>query len=111
MAQLEEKGFFLRKLLKWVLALIVIYAFLVCALLVAMYQPPPVFGRIMSKVPDVAFMVLPFKQLWFVARRGHLRVGELAPDFSLQTADRKSRVKLSSFRGKEPVVLVFGSYT
>jgi hypothetical protein len=101
----------LRKLLKWMLLLAVAYGFLVCALLLAMYQPPPVFGRIMSKVPDVAFMILPFRRLWFIARRGHLNVGDQAPDFSLQTIDRKARVQLSSLRGKEPVVLVFGSYT
>jgi hypothetical protein len=78
----------LRKLLKWILLPAILYAALVCALLVAMYQPPPVFGRIMARVPDTAFAVLPFKQLWFIARRGHLNVGDRAPDFSLWTADR-----------------------
>jgi hypothetical protein len=101
----------LRKVVKWLLVLVVGYGVLVGALFLAMVQPPQVFGRIMSKVPDIAFLVLPFKQLWFVARRGRLHVGDLAPDFSLQTADRKTRVQLSSFRGREPVVLVFGSYT
>ena len=34
------------------------------------------------------------------------------PDFTLPTDDGASpRVSLSSFRGKQPVVLVFGSYT
>jgi hypothetical protein len=101
----------LRKFLKWILVLVGVYGVLVCALFLAMYQPPPVFGRIMSKVPGIAFIVLPFKQLWYIARRGNLNAGDLAPDFSLQTLDRKTRVQLSSFRGKEPVVLVFGSYT
>jgi len=40
-----------------------------------------------------------------------LKVGALAPDFDLPTLDNSSRVRLSSFRGEEPVVLVFGSYT
>jgi peroxiredoxin len=35
----------------------------------------------------------------------------MAPDFSLPTADRTRIVRLSSFRGDRPVVLVFGSYT
>jgi peroxiredoxin len=38
-------------------------------------------------------------------------VGDTAPDFQLSTLDHKSEVQLSSFRGKQPVVLVFGSYT
>ncbi len=56
-------------------------------------------------------MVVPFKQLWFFARAGHLQVGERAPDFNLPTADRQARVQLASFRQQKPVVLVFGSYT
>jgi hypothetical protein len=42
---------------------------------------------------------------------GHLQVGDLAPDFQLPTLDGKSTVTLSSFRGRKPVVLLFGSYT
>ncbi len=39
-------------------------------------------------------------------------VGELAPDFTLPYADNAEKsVKLSSFRGKKPVALIFGSYT
>lgn len=95
----------------WILVLVVIYVCLACALLAAMYQPPRVFGRIMSHVPDTAFMVLPFRHLWFIARKGHLNVGDPAPDFSLWTSDKKASVRLSSFRGQKPVVLVFGSYT
>jgi peroxiredoxin len=49
--------------------------------------------------------------MWLSAREGKLRVGDEAPDFSLETYDKKSIVQLSSFRGKKPVVLVFGSYT
>jgi peroxiredoxin len=49
--------------------------------------------------------------MWNVARGGRLAVGEEAPDFDLRTVDKTARVKLSSFRGKQPVVLVFGSYT
>ncbi len=40
-----------------------------------------------------------------------LRVGDPAPDFTLPDPTGKSTVTLSSFRGKKPVVLIFGSYT
>ncbi len=38
-------------------------------------------------------------------------VGEEAPDFELRTLEGDGVVKLSDFREKKPVVLVFGSYT
>ena len=38
-------------------------------------------------------------------------VGEEAPDFELRTLEGDRVVKLSDFRGKKPVVLIFGSYT
>ena len=44
-------------------------------------------------------------------RQGNLHVGDLAPDFALKTKEGDRAVKLSTFRGKRPVVLVFGSYT
>jgi hypothetical protein len=50
-------------------------------------------------------------------RRGDLRmpdtlkVGQAAPDFKLRTADGTAEVQLSRYREKQPVVLVFGSYT
>jgi hypothetical protein len=44
--------------------------------------------------------------------RGGLAVeGKTAPDFKLKSLDGKRTVKLSSFSGKKPVALVFGSYT
>jgi hypothetical protein len=39
------------------------------------------------------------------------RVGQVAPDFELKTADGKETIRLSSFRGRKPVVLIFGSHT
>lgn len=100
-----------RRLLVIALALAGTYAALSGALYVAMRQPPQVFDRIMARLPMPAFFVLPFKPLWMIARDGKLKAGDPAPDFSLETADRKSRVQLSSYRGQRPVVLVFGSYT
>jgi hypothetical protein len=90
--------------------IVLIYAGLLMALLVIM-RKPVVFGKVMSKVPKQLMVVVPLKQLWLVARAGRLKVGDPAPDFSLPTADRKARVRLSSFRRHKPVVLVFGSYT
>ena len=39
------------------------------------------------------------------------RRGDTAPDFELGDAAGESLVRLSDFRGKRPVVLVFGSFT
>jgi hypothetical protein len=44
-------------------------------------------------------------------REGKYKVGDMAPDFKLATLDGKQQVTLSSFRGKRPVALIFGSYT
>ena len=40
-----------------------------------------------------------------------LAVGQNAPDFALRLLNGEEMIKLSDFRGKKPVVLVFGSYT
>ena len=97
--------------LKILLALVAVYAVLVAGLAFAMRQPPDKFGAIMAKLPPIAFMALPFEPLWMNARAGRLQVGDAAPDFALRTPDRTAEVRLSSFRGQRPVVLIFGSYT
>jgi hypothetical protein len=43
-------------------------------------------------------------------REGGLRPGDAAPDFTLDARGGGS-ITLSSFRGRQPVALVFGSYT
>lgn len=40
-----------------------------------------------------------------------LKVGGAAPDFTLKDPSGKKEVTLSSFAGKQPVVLIFGSHT
>jgi len=40
-----------------------------------------------------------------------LKVGDVAPDFTLKSPDGKRTVTLSDYRGEKPVALVFGSYT
>jgi hypothetical protein len=42
---------------------------------------------------------------------GSAAEGKTAPDFQLKTVDGKKQVQLSSFSGKKPVALIFGSYT
>jgi hypothetical protein len=39
------------------------------------------------------------------------KLGEQGPDFSLKTQDGKRTIKLSDYRGKKPVVLIFGSFS
>lgn len=102
----------MRIVLRTLLVLAALWAFLVAGLAFAMRQPPDTFGAVMAKVPGpVAFMVLPFETLWMNARAGHLHVGDSAPDFTLKTLDGSAQVQLSSFRNSKPVVLIFGSYT
>lgn len=91
-------------------AFFALYVLLLGALWGVMHRPE-LFGQVMKHVPDPAFIVIPFKRLWFAARGGSLKVGDPAPDFNLPTSDKKSYVKLSSLRGQKPVVLIFGSYS
>lgn len=81
------------------------------ALYAAMCQTPERFGAIMSHVPPIAMMVLPFKPLWMSARGGDLSVGDRAPDFALPELHTNRVVKLSDEIRQKPVVLIFGSYT
>jgi hypothetical protein len=88
-----------------------LYIAATAGLYIAMRQPPERFGAIMSKVPMVAMMILPFRPLWMSARAGHLAVGDPAPDFKLPATDRSRTVRLSEEWRERPVVLIFGSYT
>lgn len=98
--------------LKWsVLGALAVYVAFLAAMFVVMCQPPQRFGRIMAYVPMPIMAIVPFERMWNVARGGGTLVGDMAPDFVLPTLDRKAEVRLTSFRGKQPVVLVFGSYT
>jgi hypothetical protein len=101
----------MRILLKICIALLLTYSVLFVGFYIAMCQKPDVFSTIMSRTPGIVFLIFPFKPMWLSAREGNLKIGDEAPDFSLETFDKKSRVQLSGFRGKKPVVLVFGSYT
>jgi len=89
--------------LLWAAASAVLYAL--------MRQPPETFGAVMSHVPGMAMMVLPFRPLWMSARAGQLRPGASAPDFALPVLHKERVVRLSDEYRHQPVVLVFGSYT
>ena len=101
----------IRRLRRALVLLLALYAVFLGGMFWVMRQPPEKFGAIMRHFPMPAMMILPFERMWNVARGGTLKVGDDAPDFTLPTADKKSEVRLSSFRGRLPVVLVFGSYT
>jgi hypothetical protein len=78
----------------------------------AMHQPPETFGRVMSRMPGpVPFLIFPFETAWIHARAGSLNVGDQAPDFSLLKLDKSERIQLSVLDQRQPVVVVFGSYT
>jgi hypothetical protein len=103
--------------MKWLMragaALVACYVVLFGTVLSAMLQPPERFGAFMKRMPPaVIWGGLPASRMWLWARGGTLSEGAIAPDFALRTTkDRNQRVSLSSYRGKQPVVLVFGSYT
>jgi hypothetical protein len=98
-------------LAKVALAFVGMYVALTALLFGVMLQSPDRFAATMKHVPWPVFAALPFKPLWQVARAGQVSVGDMAPDFSLESPDHKSSFRLSSLRGEKPVVLVFGSYT
>ena len=77
----------------------------------AMHQPPETFGRVMARMPMPAYFLFPFETMWIHARAGNVKVGEVAPDFTVKTLETKEPVQLASLWTDKPVVLVFGSYT
>ena len=99
-------------LLRVLAVLLLAYVCFVSLIWWAMHQPPETFGRVMSRMPaPVAFLLAPFETMWTHARAGTLQPGDPAPDFSLMKLDKTERVQLSSLTAKQPVVLIFGSYT
>jgi hypothetical protein len=77
----------------------------------AMHQPPEKFAHVMARMPGIAYPMVPFETMWTRARAGTLKAGDLAPDFSLLKQDKTETLQLSSLASRQPVVLVFGSYT
>lgn len=104
-----------RRSTRWVVGisgvLVLCYLFAFGFFAFAMRQPPMQFAGVMSRVGPVPFLLFPFESMWKQARRGTLLPGDAAPDFNLPLLGGSEKVQLSSFRGKSPVVLIFGSYT
>jgi len=77
-----------------------------------MHLPPEQFGRTMANMPGpVVFLLAPFETLWTKARAGTLQAGDAAPDFELEKLDKSGTIRLSELASRQPVVLIFGSYT
>jgi len=99
-------------LVPFLVVLLVVYASCAAFIWRTMHQPPEAFARVMAKIPGpVVFLLFPFETLWTHARGGSLRAGDVAPDFSLMKLDKSETVQLSALTARQPVVLVFGSYT
>jgi hypothetical protein len=97
-------------------AFVAVYLCLAAVIWVVVSLPPARFAKIMSKVPTAenpgpVFILLPIGPVMMLARSGHLKAGDMAPDFRLRAAHSQETVQLASFRGQKPVALVFGSYT
>jgi thiol-disulfide isomerase/thioredoxin len=77
-------------------------------LMLALVSAPMAAAQNQRRTPDGQIITRPAKD-----ERYHdtLQAGDAAPDFTLPDQNAKSEVRLSSFRGKKPVVLIFGSYT
>ena len=109
---LKLKPFSRRLLLGLLVSLMIGYVCFGAYVWWAMHQPPETFGRVMAKMHGpVPFMIFPFETAWIHARAGTLHTGDLAPGFSLLKLDKSERVQLSALNQRQPVVLVFGSYT
>ena len=78
---------------------------------IIMGQPPATISKVFNWTPFPVMMLTPFRTMWNVARGGCLEPGDMAPEFSLRTDKNDAVITLSQFRGKKPVVLIFGSYT
>lgn len=67
-------------------------------------RPPGPFGPGQRMSPEE-------RAKFMAERQGRLKPGDPAPDFRLKVRGGEQVIQLSSFRGKKPVALVFGSYT
>ena len=99
------------RILKWLGVVLAGYSLYAVGFFIVMRQAPEKFTSVVAGLPMPIMMTVPFETLWNVARGGTLSVGSHAPDFHLETYDRKTRVQLSARLRNKPVVLVFGSYT
>src|SRR6267142_746575 len=83
-----KSSFVRRLLLRVFVGIAVVYLLFAGYIWWAMRQPPETFGRVMSRMPDAAYLILPFETMWTHARAGQLQNGDPAPDFSLLKLDK-----------------------
>src|ERR1700760_1265364 len=69
----------------------------------AMHQSPEVFGHVMARMPMPAYFLFPFETMWTHARKGQLKTGDPAPDFTVKTLDSKTPLQLASLWADKPV--------
>ena len=103
---------------KILVAILVCYAGVLGALYAVISLPPGRMANIIARIPasetptsPVFEWLLPLEPIFKTARAGKLHQGDPAPDFNLKLVHGDERVRLASFRGQKPVVLIFGSYT
>ena len=68
-------------------------------------------GTCAAQSPPVPAAAEAYKALPSEVRDGKLKPGDPAMDFTLKLRHSGKSVTLSSYKGKRPVALVFGSYT
>lgn len=112
MKMTPRRRLWMKRTVRILLVLIVLWV-IGCAVIYAqMRKPPEQFGAFMKKVPGMpVFLAFPFESMWMRARGGTVSVGDKAPDFALRTVDKSQSLQLSELNRKQPVVLIFGSYT
>jgi hypothetical protein len=75
----------------------------------ALYPPSPPRDRNVGPSPWVLMHGLLTGEIGSIHEGPGLN--QTAPDFTLKTEDGKQSITLSQYRGKKPVVLIFGSFT
>src|ERR1051326_9055839 len=100
------KSLLIRYLARVIAVILICYVALGTFVWWAMHQPPERFGRIMARIAHPAVLIwFPFETMWLRARSGNLQPGDAAPDFYLRKLEKSGFVQLSSFKGRQPVVL------
>jgi hypothetical protein len=77
----------------------------------ALTPPMPPAGKKNSSEPSPFLLIKGMFQGELGSFHEGPKIGDLGPDFVLKTVDGKKEAHLADYRGKKPVVLVFGSFT
>ncbi len=69
----------------------------------------PEFVRtVLNTTPEILAEI---EKLVAAREAGAPKVGDLAPEFCLPLVEGTDTMRLSDYRGRQPVALIFGSYT